>query len=99
MFGNFAMAYGVLLPWYGWTAPAALHYAVFTIISLLAMLSHFSAMTTNPGAVPLNCPVPPQAVCAAATPSAASVALIARVARVAFGAAVLRTRLPLHPVI
>lgn len=74
MFGNFAMAYGVLIPWYGWTAPAALHYMVFTIISLLAMLSHFSAMTTNPGAVPLNCPVPPQAVRAAAPQAAASAA-------------------------
>lgn len=64
------MGYGVLLPWYGWTVPAALHYGLFTVISALAMLSHFSAMTTNPGAVPLNCPVPQHAVRAAARRSA-----------------------------
>lgn len=56
------MAYGVLLPWYGWTAPAALHYTIFSIICIMAMLSHLTAMTTNPGAVPLNCPLPAQAV-------------------------------------
>jgi len=61
LFGNFAMAYGVLIPWYGWTAPAALHMTIFGILSLLAMLSHLSAMTTNPGAVPLNCPAPSMA--------------------------------------
>mmetsp|Transcript_18455 Transcript_18455/g.58261 ORF Transcript_18455/g.58261 Transcript_18455/m.58261 type:complete len:402 (+) Transcript_18455:52-1257(+) len=59
VFANFAMVYGVLLPWLGWTAPAALHYAAFATISLLAELSHLRAMTTNPGAVPLGCPPPP----------------------------------------
>jgi hypothetical protein len=53
------MVYGVLLPWYGWTAPAALHYGVFGTLSLLAMSSHLTAMTTDPGAVPLQCPPPP----------------------------------------
>jgi len=61
LFANFAVAYGVLLPWYGWTAPAALHYTVFALLSAMAMLSHLSAMTTNPGAVPLGCPLPPHA--------------------------------------
>mmetsp|Transcript_25400 Transcript_25400/g.74577 ORF Transcript_25400/g.74577 Transcript_25400/m.74577 type:complete len:416 (-) Transcript_25400:325-1572(-) len=59
LFGNFAMIYGVLVPWYGWTAPAALHYTIFAIISVLASSSHLRAMCTNPGAVPLHCPLPP----------------------------------------
>lgn len=42
----------VIVPWYGYSIVGVIHLILFNSIGLLAMISHFRAMTTDPGSVP-----------------------------------------------
>jgi len=53
-FGEYVIVYVVLQPWFGNSPEGLLHKVVFSTLIGLAILSHFRAMTTDPGAVPPN---------------------------------------------
>jgi len=51
-FGMYATSYCIIIPWLGYTLHGIFHLIMFNCISIMAAISHFRAMTTNPGAVP-----------------------------------------------
>lgn len=58
----------VIYPWMGFTPAGILHSCAFTTIMGLAAISHWRAMTSDPGAVPKNAqPLPSHAQALAAT--------------------------------
>lgn len=51
-YGMYATTTCVIKPWLGFGLWGGLHTLLFNSASLLAIYSHFAAMTTDPGAVP-----------------------------------------------
>jgi len=54
MFAEYVMLDVFIWPWYGDSVIGRIHSFVFSIIIVLGIASHFNAMTTDPGAVPLH---------------------------------------------
>jgi len=50
LFAQYVIVTIVILPWYGFS----LHVALYTALSMLALISHCRAQFSDPGAVPLD---------------------------------------------
>jgi len=58
-YGMYATTTCVIQPWLGFGISGSLHAILFNAMSIVAIYSHFAAMTTDPGAVPRECmPLP-----------------------------------------
>mmetsp|Transcript_16357 Transcript_16357/g.25671 ORF Transcript_16357/g.25671 Transcript_16357/m.25671 type:complete len:346 (-) Transcript_16357:1207-2244(-) len=54
LFAEYVIVEEAIRPWLGSSVMGTIHATVFTVIVALGIISHFRAMTTDPGAVPLD---------------------------------------------
>ena len=50
LFGMYAVTFKLVVPWLGWSPLGLVLILLFNFLSLLAVFSHITAMTTDPGA-------------------------------------------------